>query len=115
MSENSFSYCTEGGLSVIEIVIPVSIALLVTIILSIVFKGSDKVDKGFKINYFKLSYRRKMIRTLTSLPILILAIIVIYFYAEWSMTINILVGLVILIFFFVQFIYNFYMWKKNEG
>lgn len=115
MSENSFSYRTEGGLSVIEIVIPVSIALLVTIILTIVFKGSDKVDKGFKINYFKLSYRRKMIRTLTSLPILILATIVIYFYTEWSMTINILVGLVILIFFLVQLIYNFYMWKKNEG
>jgi len=113
MSENCFSYCAKGG-SVIEIVIPIGIALLVTIILTIVFQGSDKVDKGFKINYFKLSYRRKMIRSLTILPILILATIVIYYYTEWSMTTNILVGLAILILFLVQLIYNFYMWKKNE-
>lgn len=90
------------------------IALFISIILSIIFKGADKVDKGFKINYFKLSYRRKMIRTITSLPIMILALIVIYYYTEWSMLANVLFGLIFLITFLVQLIYNFNMWRRNE-
>ena len=63
-------------------VILILISLLVVIIFSIIFKGKAKVDKGFAINYFKLSHRRKMIRTLTSLPILILALFVIYIFID---------------------------------
>ncbi|QCR34433.1 hypothetical protein C1N55_07085 [Lysinibacillus sp. SGAir0095] len=94
--------------------IPVVIVLLVSFIFSSIFKGTDKVDEGFKINYFKLSYRRKMIRTLITIPIISLAFFVIYFYTEASIGANILFGLFFLILFSVQLIYNFYMWKQYE-
>ncbi|RYG70851.1 ATPase [Lentibacillus lipolyticus] len=97
-----------------DFAIPVLITLFVVVILSIIFKGKDKVDRGFKINYFKLSYRRKMIRTIIFTPINILLLVFIYAYTDWSMVVNVLVGLLLIIAGLVQLIYNFNMWKKNE-
>jgi|SRR5699024_4349974 len=97
-----------------EFVIPVIVTALVVITLSIIFKGKGKVDRGFKINYFKLSYRRKMIRTLITFPILILLLIIIYFYTEWSMLANVLFGLLFLTAFLGQLIYNYKMWLESE-
>ena len=104
------------GLSVMDIIIVISvvIGLLVSVPLSIIFKGKNKVDKGFKVNYYQLSYRRKMIRTLLVLPILILALFVFYFYIELSMSADIFLGVFLFLIFSVQLIYNFYMWKKYE-
>jgi len=95
--------------------IPIIIALLFSIILSIIFKGTAKVDKGFEFNYFKLSYRRKFFRSLTSLPIMIPAVIVIYVLTDWSLLINVFVGVILLFLFLVQLVYNYSMWKRNEG
>jgi len=103
-----------GGVSVEIIFIPIIIALIVVIILSIIFKGTSKVDKGFEFNYFKLSYRRKLIRTLTTLPIIILGVVIIYVYTNWNILANLLVGVLLLVFYLVQLTYNFYMWKRNE-
>lgn len=97
-----------------DFVIPVLITLFVVIILSIIYKGKDKVDKGFKLNYFKLSYRRKMIRTIILIPINILLLIFIYEYTDWSMVVTVILGLLLLITVLVQLIYNFNMWKKND-
>ena len=77
-------------------------------------KGKDKVDKGFKVNYYQLSYRRKMIRTLISLPILILILFVFYSYIELSMSTEIFISISFFLLFSVQLIYTFYMWKKYE-
>jgi len=74
-------------------IIPLLIVLVFNVVLSITHKDTPKVDKGFKLNYFRLSYRRKMIRTLTTLPIAILALIVIYLYADWGMLVNVLFGM----------------------
>ncbi|TFJ93161.1 ATPase [Lentibacillus salicampi] len=90
------------------------IAVIVVVTLSIVFKGTAKVDKGFKLNYFKLSYRRKMIRTLTSLPVVILALIVVYFFSDFSILANIIIGLLLFLVFAIQLLYNFKMWRKME-
>jgi fatty acid desaturase len=97
-----------------NIVIIIAIGIVVTVILSVIFKGSKKVDKGFKINYYKLSYRRKMIRTLAGLPVLILAMVFIYFITDWSMTANILFGMFFFLFFLAQVFYNYFMWKRAE-
>ncbi|MCM3781511.1 hypothetical protein M3231_00840 [Neobacillus mesonae] len=98
-----------------NLLIPVVISVLVSIIFSVIFKDKSKVDKGFKINYYRLSYRRKMIRTLTSSPILVLAIAVIFLYTDLSMLSKVWIGLFFLLLYLIQFIYNFYMWKKKEG
>ncbi|KAB8127378.1 ATPase [Gracilibacillus oryzae] len=91
------------------------IPLLITIILSVIFKDKSKVDKGFRINYYGLSYRRKMIRTLIISPLLILTFIFIYLNGDMSMLAKISLGLFFLIASAGQLIYNFYMWKKNES
>lgn len=98
-----------------SIIIPVIIAFLVVIIFSVIFKGKNKVDKGFKINYFKLSYRRKMIRTLTSLPIVIFALVLNYFFSDFSASIKITIGSLLFLVFAIQLLYNFSMWKRKEG
>ncbi|WP_301107494.1 ATPase [Sporosarcina sp.] len=95
--------------------IPGIITLVVTLILSIAFKGSAKVDKGTKFNYFTLSYRRKMIRNITSLPLFILALIFIFTYSGWSTSVNIIFGLAVLIIYIIQLLYNYYMWKRHEA
>jgi len=95
-------------------IISLVIGLLVSAPFSIIFRGKGKVDKGFKVNYYQLSYRRKMIRTLLGLPILILAFFVFYFYIELRMSTDIFFGVFLFLLFSVQLIYNFYMWKKYE-
>ena len=104
----------EGGLFVAHIFIPIVVVLIVTIILSISSKHKSKVDKGFKINYFSLSYRRKMIRTLVVSPGVIIATIALYFYTDLSMLIKIFISAFLLIVFVIQLSYNFHMWKKRE-
>jgi hypothetical protein len=87
--------------------IPTIASVVTIIIFSLVFKGKTKVDKGFKLNYYRLSYRRKMIRTLMSSPIIFLAIIVIFLYTDFSMSAKILFGFTFLMLFVVQLVYNF--------
>ncbi|HLR42719.1 MAG TPA: hypothetical protein VK067_05670 [Pseudogracilibacillus sp.] len=94
---------------------PIITALIVTIILSLIFKGAPKVDEGFAFNYYKLSYRRKFIRSLITLPLSIVFIIVVYLITDWSMFVNLMLGVILLVLFVGQIIYNYYMWKRNEA
>ncbi|MFP3727744.1 ATPase [Priestia filamentosa] len=98
----------------IGFIMPIFVSLVVVIILSFVFKGKNKVDKGFKLNYFRLSYRRKMIRTLKGLPVVIVFLAIIYFLEDFSLLESTLIGLFFFLIFIIQLVYNFYMWKKNE-
>ncbi len=98
----------------LESIIPVIIVSLVVIILSVTSKKKDKVDKGFKYNYFGLSYRRKMIRTLVNLPVLVLLLFVMHYFTDWSITRIVLLGLLFLIAFIIQLIYNYTKWKRLE-
>jgi len=41
---------------------------------------ANKVDKGFELRYWRLSYRRKFIRTLWMIPFLLAAIILIFIF-----------------------------------
>jgi hypothetical protein len=102
--------------SVYQSIIFLILAVIIfALIFSKVYKGKNKVDKGFEVVYFKLSYRRKMIRTLTSSPILIIALIVIYYYSNWTFEVRITLVLFVLLAMCIQLIYNYKMWKKEEG
>lgn len=73
---------------------------------------SEKVDKGIEICYWKLSYRRKFIRTLWL--ILIGIIIIVGFYKEFD--INIFTGIIEIVIFSVilmQAFYNYKKWKNE--
>ena len=73
----------------------------------------NKVDKGFEVFYWKLSYRRKFIRTLWMIPFLV-AIIIIFFVLQTNITYAVAVSIILLIIFFVQLIYNYKKWKHEE-
>ena len=69
-------------------------------------KNMNKVDKGFELVYWKLSYRRKFIRTIVSL-IFIQIVGKNYKY-------TILAGIIYLVILPIQAIYNYKKWMKEE-
>lgn len=76
------------------------------------YEMSEKVDRGIEICYWKLSYRRKFIRTLWL--ILIGIIIIVGFYKEFD--INIFTGIIEIVIFSVilmQAFYNYKKWKNE--
>ena len=67
-------------------------------------KNMNKVDKGFELVYWKLSYRRKFIRTLWMIPWTIVALIFIQIVGKnYKYTI-----------LPIQAIYNYKKWMKEE-
>lgn len=72
-----------------------------------------KVDKGFQLIYWKLSYRRKFIRTLWTIPIFIIAIGIIIFLGN-GIFVSRIMPLILIILFILQIIYNYILWKKEE-
>src|SRR5699024_12305107 len=100
----------KGEQSVLYFIAPIVIGLIVTLILSIVFKDSSKVDRGVELNYFRLSYRRKLIRTLMNIPVIILFLIVIYSFSDWGMLVNTLIVLLFYLIFLIHLYYNIFMY-----
>ncbi|WP_226681430.1 hypothetical protein [Sutcliffiella horikoshii] len=65
----------------INVIIGIVVGLIMSFTLNRVYKKKKKVDKGFVLSYYKLSYRRKLIRNLWQLPpslIVLIAIIIIF-------------------------------------
>lgn len=66
----------------------------------------NKVDKGFELVYWKLSYRRKFIRTLWMIPWAIVALIFIQIVGR-NYKYTILAGIIYLVILPIQAIYNY--------
>lgn len=75
-------------------------------------KNSGKVDKGFELFYWKLSYRRKVIRTLWLLPLILLAALYVYIKKD-SMMLAITAAVILVIIAIIQIIYNYRKWKGS--
>lgn len=95
------------------VLISVVLAMVISSLLTKRFAASEKVDKGVEFFYWKLSYRRKFIRTLWTIPIDIAVII--YFHITfqsylWTCTITIMWGIL----FLIQAIYNYRKWKNEK-
>ena len=72
----------------------------------------EKVDKGIAFCYWKLSYRRKFIRTLWMIPIAI--VIIFYFHTTFqSFLQTCLVATLLAIMLLIQAIYNYRKWKNE--
>lgn len=73
---------------------------------------SEKVDRGIELCYWKLSHRRKFIRTLWLIPVSI--IITIEIYKEFqSHTFTGIIGVMFFLSIFIQAIYNYKKWKNE--
>ena len=90
------------------------ISILLSFILSKVYKNKGKVDKGFVFVYHKLTYRRKLIRTLWSVPFAILGLIVIKKFGEWPTYVFILFSSFCFVMIAADFFYNYYKWNKYK-
>ena len=77
------------------------------------YRHKPKVDQGVKFNYFGLSYRRKFWRTIYTLPLLVVYIVLMYFLLG---TDALFIGFVIFagIVFIVQAYYNYVKWQEEE-
>jgi len=75
--------------------------------------NDNKVDKGFQLVYWKLSYRRKFIRTLWMTPFAIISI-ALMFLAGGNILINTVLSLLIVVMYFTQLIYTYTKWKKDK-
>ncbi|QJA08616.1 hypothetical protein HF520_06520 [Romboutsia sp. CE17] len=73
----------------------------------------NKVDKGFELIYWNLSYRRKFIRTLWQTPLVFLAIGLLIFVGK-NLFFNRIAPILLVIIYIWQLIYNYIKWKKDE-
>ena len=93
------------------------LAVSVAIALVIHIKGAktrEKIDRGFSLSYWNLSYRRKFIRTLWSALLIIPAMLLVHM-SYYSMIVTIVVGIVLLAIFAVQAVYNYKKWKEEDN
>jgi len=75
---------------------------------------NEKIDKGFCASYWKLSYRRKFIRTLWMSPFALFFFLFPANYMFFGMDRNIFI-VFILVLGILQSLYTFYKWKKSEA
>ena len=93
---------------------PISIMIIISGVFSLLYRKKEKVDTGFALFYYKLSYRRKMIRSFWSIPIIIICLIIIYLTPVWNFQLRLIIISLLLLSFLLQLAYNYYMWKKHE-
>lgn len=72
----------------------------------------NKIDKGFELTYWNLSYRRKFIRTLWLTPFCIIAILLCIF-SKFNIFIKIIIPSILILSYIWQLIYTYNKWKKE--
>lgn len=77
-------------------------------------KNTEKVNRGFVFNHYKLTYRRRMIRSLWNIPIFILIYLGIYWITDLNSTEYIILGMMFILLGLLDFLYNFVKWQKHE-
>lgn len=98
-------------MSLMTIIILVIVGII-DLLISKRYEMSEKVDKGIEICYWKLSYRRKLIRTLWLIPIGVFVLV--EFYKEFGVNpFTGAIGILIFSTIFVQAFYNYKKWKKD--
>lgn len=72
-----------------------------------------KKDKGIELIYYKLSYRRKFIRTLWWTPIAVIALALIW-RGNYNIIFKIITTIVLILINLIQLIYTYNKWKNND-
>lgn len=98
------------------VVIAVITAVIVQVIgffLAKKYDTSERTDKGMEFCYWRLSYRRKFIRTLWLVPIF--AVIIIAFYQTFrSDALTWFICTAVFVSIIIQAIYNYKKWKSEN-
>ncbi|MFA1822116.1 hypothetical protein ACDX78_18345 [Virgibacillus oceani] len=96
------------------LILAVSLVIILSVILSFIFRRKDKTDKGFVMLYYKLSYRRKLIRDIWTSPIILLILSLAFRLANIQPATEIIIYVIAIIGLGTQVIYHYIMWKKHE-
>lgn len=99
-------------LTVLWIPFLVFISIMVTLIRKR-FHREEKIDQGFVFFFWKLSSRRKFIRTLWLLPLFLTALILVQITFEDHLF-TAVIGSEILLVFIVQLAYYYVKWKSDK-
>lgn len=100
-------------MELILILFPGIIAIITSALMSKKWEKHEKVDKGIELCYWKLSYRRKLIRTLWMIPIAIF-IVLCFYITFWSTIWTFLVAVAFAMILLIQAMYNYKKWKKKS-
>ncbi|WP_051003973.1 hypothetical protein [Gottschalkia acidurici] len=73
--------------------------------------GNNKVDRGFEPIYWRLTYRRKFIRTLWLTPINIVVLLLVW-NSDNSTSVKTITTIILILLNLTQLIYNYMKWKK---
>ncbi len=93
--------------------IPIFVLVIIVVVFHKKFDTEEKVDKGIELFYWKLSYRRKFIRTIWMFPIFAILIILRHITFQSSVQ-TFTIGVLIFILLLAQAIYNYKKWKNEK-
>ncbi|MCF6136589.1 hypothetical protein [Pseudalkalibacillus berkeleyi] len=91
--------------------------IIVTIISSIQtyrYKNREKIDEGFSLIYYKLSYRRKLKRSIWTNSIIALLFTITALTLDMDLTSFLLILFLIFLLSSVEIAYNYRMWRRKE-
>ncbi|WP_047985875.1 hypothetical protein [Ornithinibacillus californiensis] len=88
---------------------------IVNIIMSRVYRDEEKTDKGFELMNHKLTYRRRMLRGLLSIPF-VFPVYFAFIGIRGDITSNekIAIGVFIVLILMLEISYNYVKWRKVE-
>ena len=94
-------------------IISIIVSLIISLLLEKILKNGEKIDEGFTFCFWKLSYRRKFIRTLWTLPFLIMVIFYLHVTFK-SYLFTGIIGTILSAIFILQAVYYYKKWKMEE-
>lgn len=93
--------------------LPIFVLVIIVVVFHKKFDTEEKVDKGIELFYWKLSYRRKFIRTLWMFPIFAILIILRHITFQSSIQ-TFAIEILIFVLLLAQAIYNYKKWKNEK-
>ncbi len=93
---------------------PLIAVLIVSTIMSVLYKDVEKKDKGFVINYHKLTYRRRFIRALWGIPLVSLLYLATFRFVDLTSNEYKVIGIIFILLVLLDIAYNYVKWKMNE-
>ncbi|MDO4171050.1 MAG: hypothetical protein Q4D45_14350 [Lachnospiraceae bacterium] len=94
-------------------IISIIVSLIISLLLEKLLKNREKIDESFVFCFWKLSYRRKFIRTLWMLPFLIIVIFYIHITFK-SYLFTGIIGAILSTIFILQAVYYYKKWKMEK-
>jgi len=95
-------------------IMPAIVVLIFSTLMSFVYKNKVKKDKGFVLNYHRLTYRRRLIRALWGIPIIALLYFALYRLSDLTSHEYKIIGVIFLTSVLLDIGYNYVKWKSAE-